>query len=53
MFEKVERGSLSELLASVGDTKLKGEYIVVIAGVGKGEKKEVEIQEDDNDNNEI
>jgi 16S rRNA (cytidine1402-2'-O)-methyltransferase len=53
MFEKVERGSLSELLASVGDTKLKGEYIVVIAGVGKGEKKEVEIQENDNDNDEI
>ncbi len=27
MFEKVERGSLTELLATIGDTKLKGEYI--------------------------
>jgi 16S rRNA (cytidine1402-2'-O)-methyltransferase len=52
MFEKVERGTLSELLASVRDTKLKGEYIVVIAGIGKDEKKDVEIQEDDNDNGE-
>src|SRR6266536_4261340 len=32
MFEKVERGSLTELLATIGDTKLKGEYIIVIAG---------------------
>jgi 16S rRNA (cytidine1402-2'-O)-methyltransferase len=50
MFEKVERGTLSELLASVGDAKLKGEYIVVIAGIGKDEKKEVVIQEDEDDN---
>ena len=50
MFEKVERGSLSELLASVGDTKLKGEYIVVIAGIGKDGKKEVMVQEDEDDN---
>ena len=49
MFEKVTRGSLSELLASVGDAKLKGEYIVVIAGVGKDEKREVVVQEDDDD----
>lgn len=52
MFEKVERGTISELLASVGDTKLKGEYIIVIAGIGKDEKQDVEIQEDDNDNGE-
>ncbi|MBA2391177.1 MAG: 16S rRNA (cytidine(1402)-2'-O)-methyltransferase [Ktedonobacteraceae bacterium] len=50
MFEKVERGSLSELLASVGDTKLKGEYIIVITGIGKDEKKEGVVQEDDDDN---
>lgn len=43
MFEKVERGTLAELLASVGDTKLKGEYIVVIAGAGKDEKKEIDL----------
>jgi 16S rRNA (cytidine1402-2'-O)-methyltransferase len=50
MFEKVERGSLSELLASVGDTKLKGEYIVVIAGVGRNEKKDFAMLEnEDND----
>ena len=34
-YEKVERGSLSELLQSVEGSKLKGEYIVVIAGVGR------------------
>jgi 16S rRNA (cytidine1402-2'-O)-methyltransferase len=49
MFEKVERGTLSELLTSVGDAKLKGEYIVVIAGVGKSEKVVVQEDEDDND----
>ncbi len=32
MFEKVERGTLSSLLASVEQTKLKGEFIVVIGG---------------------
>jgi 16S rRNA (cytidine1402-2'-O)-methyltransferase len=51
MFEKVERGTLSELLTSVGDAKLKGEYIVVIAGVGKSEK--VVVQEDEDDNDEV
>jgi 16S rRNA (cytidine1402-2'-O)-methyltransferase len=49
MFEKVERGTLSELLASVGDTKLKGEYIVVIAGLGKDEKKDIVVQEDEDE----
>lgn len=32
LFEKVERGMLSSLLASVEQTKLKGEFIVVIEG---------------------
>ncbi len=32
MFEKVERGTLSTLLQLVEQSKLKGEYIVVIAG---------------------
>jgi 16S rRNA (cytidine1402-2'-O)-methyltransferase len=49
MFEKVVRGTLSELLASVGSTKLKGEYIVVIAGVGKNAKNDVDIIDDDDD----
>jgi 16S rRNA (cytidine1402-2'-O)-methyltransferase len=40
MFEKVERGSLTQLLATLGDAKLKGEYIIVIAGNGKGAKRE-------------
>ena len=35
LFEKVERGSLSTLLHSVLHSKLRGEYIVVIAGAGK------------------
>jgi 16S rRNA (cytidine1402-2'-O)-methyltransferase len=35
LFEKVERGTLSQLHALVArETKLKGEYIVVIAGAG-------------------
>jgi len=33
MFEKVQRGTLSTLLATLEETKVKGEYIVVIAGV--------------------
>jgi 16S rRNA (cytidine1402-2'-O)-methyltransferase len=32
MFEKVERGTLSSLLLLVEKTKLKGEFVVVIAG---------------------
>lgn len=38
MFESVKRGKLSTLLESVQQGKLKGEYIVVIAGEGKGTK---------------
>ena len=32
MFERTERGPLSELLAGISGTSLKGEYVVVIAG---------------------
>ncbi len=32
MFEKIERGTLSSLLASVRQAKLRGEYVLVIAG---------------------
>lgn len=35
MFEKVERGTLSALLSSAQQAKLKGEYIVVIAGLSE------------------
>lgn len=38
MFEKVERGPLSHLLETTRQAKLKGEFIVVIAGCGKGAK---------------
>ena len=34
MFESIKRGKLSELLEVVGREKLRGEYIVVIAGEG-------------------
>jgi 16S rRNA (cytidine1402-2'-O)-methyltransferase len=33
LFERVDRGALSELRARVGDGELKGEYVLVIAGV--------------------
>src|SRR6266536_3995301 len=49
MFEKVDRGTLSELLNLVKDIKLKGEYIIVIAGDGKVERREVNVTEDDDD----
>src|SRR5256714_13157048 len=35
MFEKIERGTLSSLLERVVQAKLKGEYIIVIAGAGR------------------
>src|SRR6266516_3140586 len=49
MFEKVDRGTLSELLNSVRDTKLKGEYIIVIAGADKVDRRQVDATEDDDD----
>src|SRR2546421_3861831 len=45
MFESVQRGRLSMLLEAVTQSKPRGEYIIVIAGIGKGEKEE----EEDND----
>ena len=42
MFEKVERGTLSTLLAATKQTKLKGEFIVVIAGIGKNKIEDTE-----------
>ena len=43
MFEEVQRGTLSSLLEVVTQSKPRGEYIIVIAGMGKGE-----IEEEDN-----
>lgn len=40
MFESVERGSLSNLIESVKQKKLKGEFIVVIAGTSKEKEKD-------------
>ncbi|GCE26988.1 ribosomal RNA small subunit methyltransferase I [Dictyobacter alpinus] len=53
MFEKVERGTLSTLLASLPQqTKLKGEYIVVIEGAGKDAKGKPEPEPEDEDEEE-
>lgn len=47
LYEKIDRGSLSELAATVARTeKLKGEYIVVIGGAGEDAGGELEQQED-------
>lgn len=35
LFESVQRGSLSELASALADTKLRGEYVVVIEGAGE------------------
>jgi len=40
MFEAISRGTLSSLLEQVAGSKLRGEYIVVIAGAGKERAKE-------------
>jgi len=39
LFEKVERGPISALLSSIEQAKLKGEYIIVIAGKEKEDGK--------------
>jgi len=48
-FEKMERGLLSELLASVSQQALKGEYIFVVAGLPGGSFEEEEPDEDESD----
>jgi 16S rRNA (cytidine1402-2'-O)-methyltransferase len=35
MFESVERGTISDLLKWAGEAKPRGEYVIVIAGVGR------------------
>jgi 16S rRNA (cytidine1402-2'-O)-methyltransferase len=39
MFERVERGTLSSLLAALPQIKLKGEFIIVIAGKEKADRQ--------------
>jgi 16S rRNA (cytidine1402-2'-O)-methyltransferase len=48
MFENVERGTISTLLSSVEKTKLKGEFVVLIAGLEKGRQTQI-VSEDDDD----
>src|SRR5579871_88460 len=46
MFERIERGTLTTVIEWVkGQPKLKGEFIVVIAGAGKREREEQEEEE--------
>jgi 16S rRNA (cytidine1402-2'-O)-methyltransferase len=49
MFEKVERGTISTLLSSIEKTKLKGEFVVVIAGLEKDAKAKFSFDEDEDD----
>lgn len=52
MFERVERASLSSLLVAVNQKKLKGEYIVVIAGADKEIKSRDDEEKDEEDERE-
>jgi 16S rRNA (cytidine1402-2'-O)-methyltransferase len=52
LFESVQRGSLSELADALGDSKLRGEYVVVIEGAGersRDERSEVDEMEETGD----
>jgi 16S rRNA (cytidine1402-2'-O)-methyltransferase len=40
MFERVDRGALSELRARIGDGDLKGEYVLVVEGVRRKDGRE-------------
>jgi 16S rRNA (cytidine1402-2'-O)-methyltransferase len=40
MFERIERGTLSELLERVIQSKIRGEYIIVIAGHDRHDKEQ-------------
>lgn len=57
LFESVQRGSLSELAGALGDSKLRGEYVVVIEGAserGRDERSEadgMEATDDESDEN--
>jgi 16S rRNA (cytidine1402-2'-O)-methyltransferase len=52
LFESVQRGSLSELASALSETKLRGEYVVVIEGAGdqaRGERSTAEERDDTTD----
>lgn len=52
LFESVQRGSLSELASALANTKLRGEYVVVIEGAGeraRGERRTAEEGGDEGD----
>lgn len=55
LFESVQRGSLSELARGLGEAKLRGEYVVVIAGADERAdrsavpEREEEFERDDDD----
>jgi 16S rRNA (cytidine1402-2'-O)-methyltransferase len=42
MFENVEHGTLSTLLEGLTEQNLRGEHVVVIAGVGKRERDDAD-----------
>ncbi|HTK08928.1 MAG TPA: 16S rRNA (cytidine(1402)-2'-O)-methyltransferase [Ktedonobacteraceae bacterium] len=46
LFEKVERGSLSQLLAATGQGKARGEYIIVIGGATEAQEEREEEEEE-------
>jgi 16S rRNA (cytidine1402-2'-O)-methyltransferase len=46
MFESVQRGPLSALLAGLGDTEPKGEYTLVIAGTESKRKQDDEPEDE-------
>ena len=48
-FELITRGRLSQLIESLPSGKLKGEYVVIIAGAGNDEaEEEAEVDEEEN-----
>ncbi|MEN9937595.1 MAG: hypothetical protein RLZZ387_4174 [Chloroflexota bacterium] len=47
MFEKVERARLSELLRSVEAGKLRGEYVLVVAGAGEDDGEDDDREDSD------
>lgn len=50
LFERVQRGSLDELARGLGESKLRGEYVVVIEGAsrrGRAARDETEDEADD------
>jgi 16S rRNA (cytidine1402-2'-O)-methyltransferase len=47
LFEKIERGSLSQLLAAIDQGKVKGEYIIVVGGAPKEGKENEEEEEEE------